>query len=188
MNKFLFLSTFVFTNIAAQAASPFAGCKTVSNPYKFVRDKETAEKLYRFQVDLDGDKKKELFVADAVECGNAGCTFYVFSPVGAKSWAALGTIFIHAHGFGISGKKNDVAVLRVYVRNGSEGGVINDYSYAECAFKPAGKGKKISGDAFESQVKPLEPTEEMSSDDKEWNDVYATQGSSLQELLKGLPH
>jgi hypothetical protein len=46
-----------------------------------------AGRLSLILLDLDGDGRTEIFLAPALTCGNAGCTWQVYSPVAASGQA-----------------------------------------------------------------------------------------------------
>jgi hypothetical protein len=97
--RFIFLFFLMAWNIA-YAATPKIGDVTDS-PQKYVlaHAEFPEDGLTQFDCGACSTMKDSLFIAATRECGNAGCSFYIFKKEKGLSYIYLTTIFLSSGGF-----------------------------------------------------------------------------------------
>lgn len=137
----LFLSTSIFAN-------------NIKNPYKFIWNEKNGKKegIQRFFLDINGDKKDELFVAANFKQNKNGLHgFWVFQKLENEDYLNLGYLNINPQAFVLSKQldKNGFNVITSFwPLSNREKGTIAEVNYTKDGFQISKTYGAIKQDQF----------------------------------------
>lgn len=118
------------------------------DPYKFVWSEEDGRVsgMVRFWVDLDGDKKDEVFVGAKALMGTGGGLFHVFKVLGTRNYRYLGKVDVHPETVQIlTASRNGFRQFKSYWHLSAENGDLNTFTFDGTKFIKTAK-KKINAE------------------------------------------
>jgi hypothetical protein len=144
MCKFILL-TFLLSSFALASSGKFV-CDLAQKHFPYA-----ISKIESFEIDIDGNNHKDLFVTDSR--GNAGAPYKVFLNKG-KDYELIGEVFVHPLALQlIKNKKSSVHSLLAYVRDGADAGILVTYDYSGKEYLKV-KSERILSSEFDKRITP----------------------------------
>lgn len=142
----------------AQCAGAESGdIENVDGPLRYVLSHadETGEGFVAFDCSHCSVMKDLLFVAATQECGNAGCTFYVFKKTKEASYGYLTNIFLHGGAFQfLKTEHHGMNDILFYHHMSAFGGDLGRYEFDGKDYQEVGEGETIPSGEFFSRIVP----------------------------------
>jgi len=161
INGFKFVCTvsvlFLCTSLTA-AQKPSTAGDITDNPERYVLShaENGATRLGLREFDCSGCSamKNLLFVTPALDCGTAGCNFYVLKKTGEKSYEYLTTVFLAEGGFQfLETKHNGLNDILSYGHASAVEGSLNRYEFDGKDYRVV-QSEMIKAADFESHISP----------------------------------
>ena len=124
----------------------------------------------RFFLDIDDDKKPELFAVGRRGCGTGGCEFHVFRSSGSCN-SDLGPVFLSRDDFELlNSTHNGVHDIKVCSHMSASTCSLFVYQFNGLKYA-AGKGEDVNSKEFYKHCKPTDVRFEHSDDGKTWEEI-----------------